>query len=110
MFQKLFAGRETLNEIYDVDFGQMDEAQFQQFYAEIYEMQNFDALISLFSQNALNLEAMAELESGDFKLKNGKIDFVTSSIDQPGVADYAIDGEKLTITYVDGVEEYTRAK
>lgn len=110
VFQKLFAGRETLNEIYDVDFGQMDEAQFQQFYAEIYEMQNFEALISLFSQDALNLEAMAELESGDFKLKNGKIDFVTSSIDQPGAADYAIDGEKLTITYVDGVEEYTRAK
>lgn len=110
VFQKLFAGRETLNEIYDVDFGQMDEAQFQQFYAEIYEMQDFEALISLFSQNALNLEAMAELESGDFKLKNGKIDFVTSSIDQPGAADYAIDGEKLTITYVDGVEEYTRAK
>lgn len=110
VFQKLFAGRETLNEIYDVDFGQMDEAQFQQFYAGIYEMRDFEALISLFSQDALNLEAMAELESGDFKLKNGKIDFVTSSIDQPGAADYAIDGEKLTITYVDGVEEYTRAK
>lgn len=77
----MFAGRETLGEIYDVDFGQMDEAQFQQFYAEIYEMQDFETLISLFSQNALNLEAMQELETGNFKVKNGKIDFVTSSID-----------------------------
>lgn len=106
----MFAGRETLGEIYDVDFGQMDEAQFQQFYAEIYEMQDFETLISLFSQNALNLEAMQELETGNFKVKNGKIDFVTSSIDQAGVADYTIDGEKLTITYMDGVEAYTRAK
>ena len=110
VFQKLFAGRETLNEIYDVDFGQMDEAQFQQFYAEIYEMQDFEALIYVYPQNALNRAAMAELASVYLMLKNGKIDFVTSSIDQPGVADYAIDGEKLTITYVDGVEEYTRAK
>ena len=110
VFQRMFAGRETLGEIYDVDFRQMDEAQFQQFYAEIYEMQDFETLISLFSQNALNLEAMQELETGNFKVKNGKIDFVTSSIDQAGVADYTIDGEKLTITYVDGVEEYTRGK
>lgn len=28
VFQRMFAGRETLGEIYDVDFGQMDEAQF----------------------------------------------------------------------------------
>ena len=110
MFQKLFAGRETLNEVYGVDFGQMDEAQFRQFYAELYETQDFEALIALFAENTLDLEGMQELETGSFKLKNGKIDFVTSSIDQEGVADYTIDGDKLTIEYIDGVEEYTRGK
>lgn len=110
VFQNMFANRESLNEVYGETFQEMDEAQFQQYYAAIYEMEDFETLISQLTENALDFGSLEEFESGNFEVKNGKIDFVTSSIDEEGVADYTIDGDKLTITYVDGVEEYTRVK
>ena len=110
VFQNMFANRESLNEVYGETFQEMDEAQFQQYYAAIYEMEDFETLISQLAENALDFGSLEEFESGNFEVKNGKIDFVTSSIDDEGVADYTIDGDKLTITYVDGVEEYTRVK
>lgn len=110
VFQNMFANRESLNEVYGETFQEMDEAQFQQYYAAIYEMEDFETLISQLAENALDFGSLEEFESGNFEVKNGKIDFVTSSIDEEGVADYTIDGDKLTITYVDGVEEYTRVK
>lgn len=110
VFQNMFANRESLNEVYGETFQEMDEAQFQQYYAAIYEMEDFETLISQLTENALDFGSLEEFESGNFEVKNGKIDFVTSSIDDEGVADYTIDGDKLTITYVDGVEEYTRVK
>lgn len=110
VFQNMFANRESLNEVYGETFQEMDEAQFQQYYAAIYEMEDFETLISQLAENALDFGSLEEFESGNFEVKNGKIDFVTSSIDEEGVADYTIDGDKLTIEYIDGVEEYTRVK
>lgn len=110
LFEDLFANRRLLNEVYGEAFEDMNEAQFQQFYADIYEMGDFETLISQLAENSLNFESLEEIETGEFKVKNGKIDFVTSSIDEEGVAEYAIDGDTLTITYIDGEEQYTRVK
>ena len=100
-FAALYEGRATLNEVYGQEFDQMTEAEFQQFYADLYSAENFETL----------MDQMAEpWETGTYSIKGDDIMCTITGETQAEALGYSIENDELTLTYSDAVEVYTRAK
>lgn len=110
-FAALYEGRATLNEVYGQEFDQMTEAEFQQFYADLYSAENFEALMDQVAEGAYNYEKMAEpWETGTYSIKGDDIMCTITGETQAEALGYSIEDDELTLTYSDAVEVYTRAK
>ena len=110
-FAALYEGRATLNEVYGQEFDQMTEAEFQQFYADLYSAENFETLMDQMAEGAYNYEKMAEpWETGTYSIKGDDIMCTITGETQAEALGYSIDNEELTLTYSDAVVVYTRAK
>ena len=108
-FEAMYEGRATLSSVYEEDFESMTEEEFQQFYADLYVTDDFDALIDKLTENAYTYDAMEEpWETGTYSIKGSKILCTTTGESQAESLGYEIDGNQLTLTYIDGVEVYTR--
>lgn len=109
-FAALYEGRATLNEIYGQEFDQMTEAEFQQFYADLYSAENFETLMDQMAEGAYNYEKMAEpWETGTYSIKGDDIMCTITGETQAEALGYSIENDELTLTYSDAVEVYTRA-
>lgn len=110
-FAALYEGRATLNEVYGQEFDQMTEAEFQQFYADLYSAENFETLMDQMAEGAYNYEKMAEpWETGTYSIKGDDIMCTITGETQAEALGYSIENDELTLTYSDAVEVYTRAK
>ncbi len=76
IFDTLYASRTALNDLYGVDFGPCTQEEFQMFYAELYGLQSYDALIQALADTTLDFNAMAlSIEHGKFRFSAEKIYF-----------------------------------
>lgn len=107
-FHDMYENRTALNDTYLVDFGSMSEAEFQQYYADLYEAGTFSALISGFVEESFFYDQMGVYDSGKFDIVGNKIDFETSSAGEVGQSSYEINGETLAIAFAEGKITYTR--
>ena len=108
-FKALFAGRDTLEEVYGEAFSDMSEEEFLQYYAEIYSCNDYEDLLYYLTKNAYDYEALEEpMETGKFTLDD---DDILCTIDGEYSAEAMgakVDGYTLTLTYIDAVEVYTK--
>lgn len=108
-FAQLYEGRMALNETYGEDFSMMGEDAFRQFYADLYEYVDFDALIDAFVENAYDYEALSEdIETGTYNIKGEKINCTVTGETEEEYLVYSIENDVLTLTYSDAVEAYGR--
>lgn len=105
----LYDNRAELTSLYGDEVVDMTREAFDQFYADAYGMADLAALMDGLVEYAYDYEALAEpLEEGTFTIVGSNlmctVDGETSSIG------FALEGDTLTLTYVDGEEVYTRVK
>ena len=109
VFDVLYENRNKLSETYGKDFGAMTEDEFFLFYAGLYGIESYEAMIDRFTETAYDYESLAEpFETGTFTIKGQKILCTITGETQAESLGYAIEGNTLTLTYSDGVEVYTR--
>lgn len=106
----LFENRQSLNQVYGASFQEMNQEQFRQYYAQLYQMEDYDALIAALADQAFDYKALEDYEHGEYKFQWQAINFVNSSVGEEGMAKFRIVGDTLTIEYEDEPVEYTRVK
>lgn len=106
MMDAIYEGRTALNNVYDVDFGAMTKSDFQQFYADLYEVADYNALVETFATDMLNMDE--DIESGTYYVKSGKVYYKMKGDAEYEYCDYKVKGDTLTLNYSDVVEIYTK--
>ena len=106
IFEDLFENRADLGALYETDFAAMDQAAFQQFYAELYGLENYDAMLDQFVENAYKWDEWTDYRNGTFVIKGDYLEIIDGG--ESYRLGYESDGDTLTITYSDGTEVYTK--
>lgn len=89
----------------------MTKGEFQQYYAELYGQTNYTEMIDLFAENAYDYASLGEdLETGSYSIEGNQILCTATGQFKEETMRYKIEGDTLTLTYVDGVEVYTRSR
>lgn len=109
VFATFYRNRDTLDDLYEEDLSAMTEAQFQQFYADLYVQSDFDALIEVFVYSITDEEhLLAGDETGTYRVSRGKIWCKISGETEEEYIDFSVEGNTLTLTYSDGTVVYTK--
>lgn len=105
----LFAGRASLSEVYGQDMTTMTEDGFYKFYADLFGASNIDELLDSFVEYAFDYDILGEtLEEGTFRIMLKDIYKTPDGKTEEESMGFSIDGDTLTLTYLDGDEVYTR--
>lgn len=111
-FAALFENREALNEVYGQSFETMEEAEFRQFYAQLYGSGSYEALLDTLVENAYNYDTLEEpSETGTFVISGTLIACTpTAETAAAGMEAEFLDeeGKQLKLIYANGEEVYTR--
>lgn len=115
VFDALYEGRATLDELYEGDLSAMSQEEFEQFYAGLYSFETFEELMDQFVENAYKYDEWEDLRKGTFTFESNRLSIVDSVVDENGLPQsysiiYKLEGDTLTLTYSDGVEVYTRVQ
>lgn len=110
-FEDMYEGRTVLDAVYEQDFGSMSEADFQQFYADLYVVNDFDSLVDQIVNGVYDYGTLGEpWETGTYCIAGNKIMCTVTGETKAESLGYEIDGDTLTLIYVDGVEVYSRSR
>ena len=105
----LYDNRASLVDTYGESILEMSKSDFQQFYAEMFSLPNFDALIDYFMDTALDHDYMRkDIEKGTFYLMGDEIIVTPNGASEKESITFDVDGNVLTLTYADGVEVYNK--
>ena len=108
-FNALFEGRATLEEAYGEDFVSMTQAEFRQYFATIYGYTDYIEMLDDFAQIAYDYEALEEpMETGTYSVEGDQILTTVSGEYKEEAMGAKLEDGVLTLTYVDGVEVYTK--
>ena len=108
-FADLYEGRGTLSAIYEMDFEAMNEQEFYQFYAELYGMADFKSLLTAITEDAYDYAALAEdFETGTYSIDGDDIMCTMDGDVKAEALGYEIEGNTLTLYFLDVTEVYTR--
>lgn len=111
VFDNLYEGRDTLQDLYEADFTSMTKAEMQQFYAELYGYDTYEALMERFVTVAYKYDEWTDFRNGTYTIKGDKLDIVDIAEGyETYLIAYQLNGNTLTLTYSNGTEVYTRAK
>ena len=108
VFHDLYEGREALKECYDIDISTLSEEDFLQFYAELYEAENYEALLTKLTDTAYDYDSFGTFETGTFEISSKILSLDTEGTDRDGTVSYKVNGDWLTLSFSDGTEHYTR--
>lgn len=109
-FDALYEGRTSLNAVYEMEFDAATKEEFLQFYADLYGSPDYETLINDFVENAYDYTVLSEpFETGTYTIRGNAILCTITGETEAESLGYAIDGDTLTLTYVDGEEVYTKA-
>ena len=115
MFNAFFDGRSSLDDLYEDDLSAMSREEFNQFYANLYSFDTFDALLNQFVENAYKYDEWTDLRKGTFTFESNRLSIIDSVVGENGLPSsysiiYKLEGDTLTLTYSDGTEVYTRVQ
>ena len=108
MFDALYEGRSTLYACYGVDLSELSKEEFFQFYAELYEVTDYDALIEAFVDAAYDYESLDDTESGTYTITLNQITMDAPGTESDGTVQYKVKDNTLTLTYSNTTEVYTK--
>ena len=105
----LYAGRETLSASYQQDLSGMTQDGFHQFYVDLFGAESYDALIDSFVESSFDYSVLSKtLEEGTFRIRLKDIYKTPDGKTEEESMGFSIDGNTLTLTYLDGDEVYTK--
>lgn len=107
-FADMYAGRSQLSAVYETDMAAMSEAEFQSFYAGLYNQATFEDLISILTRDAYNYSALEEdTEIGTFTIDDGKILCTIQGTYTAESMGYELKDGTLTLHFSNKDEVYT---
>ena len=107
-FADMYAGRDQLSAVYEMDMTAMTEAEFQTFYAELYSQESFDALVSVMTEDAYNYSVLEDdTEVGTFTIDDGKILCTIQGTYTAESMGYELKDGTLTLHFSNKDEVYT---
>lgn len=109
-FNDLYDARATLNAAYGEDFTNMSKYDFFAFYAELYGYSYYEEMLDDMSATIYDYEELEELgrEIGSYTIEGNYIVCTIAGTTTPEKMEYSLEGDTLTLTYVDAVEVYQR--
>ena len=109
-FAALYAGRTSLNASYDYSFDELSQEEFLQFYADLYGYATYEELLVSITDKAYNYDSLAEpWETGTYTIKGDDIMCTITGADYAESLGYQIEGNRLTLTFSNLVEVYTKS-
>lgn len=109
-FDALYENRASLNETYALEFDAMTQEEFQQFYAELYDVADFATLMDEITEGAYDYEALGEdWETGTYDIVRDQILCTITGETEAESLGYSIDGDVLVLVYSNATETYTKA-
>lgn len=107
--EDIYNGREQLTATYGEDIVNLTLEEFQQYYAELFALADYDALIQYFLETSLDYDYLQEtVEKGTFRIASNTILCTIDGEEEAESMGYSIEGNTLTLTYVNGEEVYTK--
>ena len=107
----LYEGRESLTDTYGKEILNMTQEEFEQAYAEMFSMESIDVLLDYFVENCVDYGVLAEsFKKGTFRLLANSILLTADGSTTEEKMEFKIDGDTLTLIFIDGEEVYTRQK
>lgn len=107
--EDLYAGRNSLVASYGEEIAVMSQAEFEQFYAELFGQSDINMLLDVFMENSLDYSVLYEdIETGTFRVQSGKIYCTVTGQSVEESVGYTIIGDQLTLVYADDTEIYTK--
>lgn len=107
-YNDLYEGRASLADLYEADVSAMSKEEFLQEYANMYQVESFDALIDGFVESAYDYEALLNYSTGTFTITSLQMMLDVEGTDNDGSVRYKLEGDTLTLTFSDGTEVYTK--
>ena len=108
-FNALYEGRATLEEVYGEEFVAMTQAEFRQYFADIYGYTDYIEMLDDFALIAYDYEALEEpYETGTYRVDGDQILTTISGEYTEEAMGAKLEEGVLTLTYIDGTEVYTK--
>lgn len=106
-FDRMYEGRSSLASLYDVDIVAMTKAEFQNYYASLYNQPSFAELITVLASDAYNYDELTQ-DTGTFSIEDDRIICNIVNPFSTTVMRYELSGNTLTLYYSDAMEIYNR--
>lgn len=101
--------REELEGCYGVSFGVMPRESFFRFYAELYGVEDYDALIELFTESTVDPDYLAEgEETGTYRVTPWRIYCTIDGEAEEAYIPYGLENDVLTLEFYEGKQAYIR--
>lgn len=108
-FATFYQNRDQLAGCYTDDLSAMTEAEFQQFYADLYGQTNFDALIEMFVFSITDEDHLLQgTETGTYRIVGERIYFKTTGASEEEHITYSVNGDELTLNFANETEIYNK--
>ncbi len=109
VFEDLYAGREQLSQVYEVDLTVMTQDEFNAFYADMFSQSSVEAMFDLLVEESYYYDRLSEpFETGTYRVSFDKIYMTVSGETDEEYVSFKQEGETLTLTFEDSVEVYTK--
>ena len=101
--------REELEVCYGVSFGTMSRESFFQFYAELYGVADYDALVELFTESTVDPAYLAQGEEhGTYRVSFRRIFCTAEGESVESYIEYTLKDDVLILNFYEGEQVYTR--
>ena len=109
VMENFYEHREELEPCYGMSFGLMDRESFFRFYADLYGVADYDALIDMFTESTVDPEYLAEgEENGAFRITARRIYCVIDGEEKEQYVRYWLENDTLTLRFYQGDKSYIR--
>lgn len=109
-FATFYRHREELETLYGEAFSAMTEAEFYQYYADLYGAADYEGLIELFVGGTDYYAYLDEEESGTYEVIGNRIYFKEGLLSMDEYVTYRVDSGTLTLEYTDVTITYSRSE
>lgn len=109
-FNRIYAHLSELEDVYGEGAAEYYTSvdMFEDFYAELFEVDSFDTLLDEFVEESFNFDAFDE-ETGTFTVESGKIHMTVTGASEAEFVTYTLVENTLTLTYAENeISVYTK--
>ena len=107
--ETFYEHREELEQCYGVSFGAMDRDSFFQFYTDLYGVEDYDALVRMFTESTVDPDYLAEgEENGTYRVTARRIYCTIDGEEEEQYVQYDLVDDTLTLSFYQWDKSYTR--